>query len=88
MLPFMWHNGFDEKSLPEIVSAELPISAGHAQLKEEIPKTVIKVFSVFKVQDVDQSKLCISKGEEIGASQSSSLSDKPKSKAAQLLERV
>ena len=85
MLPFKWHNGFDEKSLPEIVSAELPISIGHGELKEEIPKTVIKVFSVFKVQDVDQ---CISKGEEILASQSSSLSDKPKSKAAQLLERV
>lgn len=48
-LPFKWQNGFDENSLPEITSAELPIRAGQPELKEETAKASIKVFLTFNI---------------------------------------
>lgn len=43
MLPFKWHKGFDENSLPEIASADLPIPIVQDSIRENTPKVLPKV---------------------------------------------
>ena len=49
LLPLKWQNGFDENSLPEILSAELPIPVGQVEFKEETPKALRKVYRKFNI---------------------------------------
>ena len=43
-LPFKWHKGFDEKTLPEITSADLPIALLKYAAKDDVLKEIFKVF--------------------------------------------